>query len=90
LPDDSFKEFVLDPSSTLPERRYYIFNAKAQRRQDARKKLKLIWSAAAACQGEAQRRLERSGDTAFSTTDRASKAAWRFASRRSPKRFGCG
>jgi hypothetical protein len=26
----------------------------------------------------------------FSTADRASKAAERFASRRSPKRFGCG
>jgi hypothetical protein len=36
------------------------------------------------CGGRAQRRHR------FSTADRASKAAWRFASRRSPKRFGCG
>jgi hypothetical protein len=36
------------------------------------------------CGGKAQRRHR------FSTADRASKAAWRFASRRNPKRFGCG
>ena len=36
------------------------------------------------CGGRAQRRHR------FSTADKASKAAWRFASRRSPKRFGCG
>ena len=36
------------------------------------------------CGGRAQRRHR------FSTGDRASKAAWRFASRRSPIFFGCG
>jgi hypothetical protein len=36
------------------------------------------------CGGRAQRRHR------FSTADKASKAAWRFASCRSPKRFGCG
>ena len=36
------------------------------------------------CGGRAQRRHR------FSTADRASKAAWRFASRRSPIFFGCG
>ena len=35
------------------------------------------------CGGRAQRRHR------FSTGDRASKAAWRFASRRSPKKFSC-
>jgi len=33
---------------------------------------------------------ERSGDTAFRLRTELSKVAWRFASRRSPKRFGCG
>ena len=36
------------------------------------------------CGGRAQRRHR------FSIAGRASKAAWRFASHRSPKRFGCG
>jgi hypothetical protein len=36
------------------------------------------------CGGKAQRRHR------YSIADGASKAAWRFASRRSPKRFGCG
>ncbi len=46
-----------------------------------------IWSAVAACRGEAERRLERSGDTAFRLQNRVSKAARRFTSRRSPKMF---
>jgi beta-galactosidase len=40
--------------------------------------------AVAACRGEGQRRLERIGGATFQSS---TKAAWRFASRRSPKRW---
>ena len=35
-------------------------------------------------------RWQSAAATPLSTANRASKAAWRFASRRSPKRIGCG
>jgi hypothetical protein len=44
-----------------------------------------IWTALAACRGEAQRRLERQRRQRFSYNKELPKAAWRFASRRSPK-----
>ena len=51
-----------------------IFNAKTQRRKGAGKVI-AFWTAVA----------ERSGDTAFREPCQRSIAAWRFASRRSPK-----
>ena len=63
--------------------------------------LRRFWTAVAACHVEASRRRERSGDTALLSTrshvqrfdqwsERSSKAAWRPASRRSPRSFGSG
>ena len=50
------------------------FNAKTQRHKDAGK-VSAFWTAVA----------ERSGDTAFREPCQRPKAAWRSASRRSPK-----
>ncbi len=64
----------------FPFHRHWCHPARLERLSQDKVFVRGFWTAVA----------ERSGDTAFRLRTHRSKAAWRFASRRSPGDFGCG